>query len=144
MSRFVRSRRIRFSDCDPAGIVFYPQYFVMFNDLVEEWVDDALGIGGHRELVVGRGIGLPTVHIEVDFTAVSRLGDAVQLVLEVERVGHRSLGLKLQCTGDGAPDDVRMAMRQVVVTTSLRDHRAVPIPADLRSAIERFAAKPAA
>ena len=32
----VRERRIRFSDCDPAGIVFYPQYFVMFNGLVEE------------------------------------------------------------------------------------------------------------
>ncbi|MEO7008669.1 MAG: hypothetical protein ABI156_05925, partial [Caldimonas sp.] len=28
---FTRSRLIRFSDCDPAGIVFYPQYFVMLN-----------------------------------------------------------------------------------------------------------------
>ncbi len=30
---FSRERLIRFSDCDPAGIVFYPQYFVMFNGL---------------------------------------------------------------------------------------------------------------
>jgi 4-hydroxybenzoyl-CoA thioesterase len=34
---FARERIIRFSDCDPAGIVFYPQYFVMFNGLVEDW-----------------------------------------------------------------------------------------------------------
>ena len=26
---FRRERTIRFSDCDPAAIVFYPQYFVM-------------------------------------------------------------------------------------------------------------------
>ncbi|MCC7455600.1 MAG: acyl-CoA thioesterase [Nitrospira sp.] len=141
MSRFVRPRRIRFSDCDPAGIVFYPQYFVMFNDLVEQWIDDVLQVS-HRELVIGRGIGLPTVHLEVDFTAVSRMGDAVSLALEDERIGDRSLGLKLQCTGNGRADDVRMSMRQVVVTTSLRDHRSVAMPADLRAAIERFVAAP--
>ncbi|HEY1393321.1 MAG TPA: acyl-CoA thioesterase, partial [Methylibium sp.] len=37
---FWRERQIRFSDCDPAGIVFYPQYFVMFNGLVEDWVGE--------------------------------------------------------------------------------------------------------
>lgn len=31
MSDFQLRRMIRFSDCDPAGIVFYPQYFVMMN-----------------------------------------------------------------------------------------------------------------
>ena len=48
---FRRERLIRFSDCDPAGIVFYPQYFVMFNGLVEDWVNDGLGIG-YRQLIV--------------------------------------------------------------------------------------------
>ena len=42
-TRFERRRRIRFGQCDPAGIVFYPQYFVLFNALVEDWVSDALG-----------------------------------------------------------------------------------------------------
>ncbi len=39
---FSRPHRIRFSECDPAGIVFYPQYFVLFNDLLEAWVDQLL------------------------------------------------------------------------------------------------------
>lgn len=34
--------RIRFSECDPAGIVFYPQYFVMFNDCIEKWMDSMI------------------------------------------------------------------------------------------------------
>ncbi|VTU18804.1 MULTISPECIES: acyl-CoA thioesterase [unclassified Variovorax] len=130
---FVRERLIRFSDCDPAGIVFYPQYFVMFNGLVEDWVDEALGIG-YRALVIERRIGLPTVRLEADFRAVSRMGDRVALSLEVERLGGRSLTLALRCVGAGG--ELRMQMRQVLVLTSLDTHRAIDVPADLKAAIE--------
>jgi 4-hydroxybenzoyl-CoA thioesterase len=131
---FRQERLIRFSDCDPAGIVFYPQYFVMFNGLLEDWVGDGLGIG-FRNLLTERRIGLPTVRLEADFTGVSRMGDRVVLTLDVERLGSRSITLALRCTGlDGVP---RMSMRQVLVTTSLENHRAVEIPADLRVAIAR-------
>ena len=138
MSAFRVPRRIRFSDCDPAGIVFYPQYFVMFNGLMEDWVDGPLGIG-FADLVARRRIGLPTVRLEADFRAVSRFGDDVVLSLEVERLGGKSLTLALRClaAGDG---ELRMAMRQVVVTTSLETHAAIEVPADLRAAIERGAA----
>ena len=133
---FQRERLIRFSDCDPAGIVFYPHYFVMFNGLIEDWVNEALGIG-YATLVTERRIGLPTVRLEVDFQAVSRLGDRVTLALQVDRLGGRSLALALHCLGvDG---DLRMSMRQVLVTTSLDSHRAVDIPSDLREAIARAA-----
>ena len=139
--RFSTPRRIRFSDCDPAGIVFYPQYFVMFNGVVEDWVSDVLGIGYHT-LVADRRVGLPTVRLEVDFKGVSRLGDAVTLSLEVERLGERSLTLALRCTGQG-DDDLRMAMRQVIVTTSLETHKSIAIPEDLRAAIARWSGAPA-
>jgi 4-hydroxybenzoyl-CoA thioesterase len=130
---FRRQRLIRFSDCDPAGIVFYPQYFVMFNGLVEDWVD-AMGIG-YRHLIAEQRIGLPTVRLEADFRAVSRFGDSVTLALEVERLGTRSLTLALQCVGAG--EELRMQMRQVLVTTSLETHRAIDVPAALREAIRQ-------
>jgi 4-hydroxybenzoyl-CoA thioesterase len=136
VSAFRSPRRIRFSDCDPAGIVFYPQYFVMFNGVMEDWVDGPLGIG-FAELVSRRRIGLPTVRLEADFRAVSRFGDEVVLSLEVERLGGRSLTLGLRCESAGG--ELRMAIRQVVVTTSLETHQAVEVPPDLRAAIERFA-----
>jgi 4-hydroxybenzoyl-CoA thioesterase len=132
-------RTIRFSDCDPAGIVFYPQYFVMFNGLMEDWVDGPLGIG-FADLVARRRIGLPTVRLEADFAAVSRFGDAVVLSLEVERLGGKSITLALRCEAAGT-GELRMAVRQVVVTTSLADHRAIAIPDDLRAAIERTTVK---
>ena len=131
---FRRPRPIRFSDCDPAGIVFYPQYFVMLNDLVEAWFDEGLGIA-YADLVGRRRIGLPSVRLEVDFTAVSRMGDAVELALGVERLGGASLTLAHTITGAGG--ERRMAMRQVLVSTSLDTHRAVELPADVRTAIAR-------
>ena len=133
---FRRERLIRFSDCDPAGIVFYPQYFVMFNGLVEDWVNEELGVG-YSQLIVEQRIGLPTVRLEADFRAVSRLGDRVILGLKVERLGTRSLTLALHCFDHGG--ETRMRMRQVLVTTSLDSHRAVEIPAALREAIGRGA-----
>ena len=42
---FEREQLIRFSHCDPAGIVFFPQYFVLFNGHVEDWFDDGLALG---------------------------------------------------------------------------------------------------
>jgi len=133
---FRRPRLIRFSDCDPAGIVFYPQYFVMLNGLVEDWVSEGLGISYHA-LVGDRRIGLPTVRLEADFRAVSRMGDLVTLSLAVERLGTSSLTLLLRCFD--AAGQTRMEVRQVLVTTSLESHRAVDVPADLRAAILRSA-----
>ena len=130
-AEFRRERLIRFSDCDPAGIVFYPQYFVMLNGLVEDWVD-ALGIG-YRRLIIERRIGLPTVHVEADFQAVGHMGERLVMALAVERVGGSSLTLTLRC--DGGDGITRMKLRQVLVTTSLVTHRAIEIPADLRHAI---------
>ncbi|MBR7894992.1 acyl-CoA thioesterase [Burkholderia multivorans] len=133
---FESQRKIHFSECDPAGIVFYPQYFVLFNDLIEQWIDELLPDGYHG--VLGpRRVGLPTVHLEVDFKAVSKMGDQVRLSLDVERIGQKSFTLGWRCTGvDGV---IRMAAHQTIVTTSLDTHTSIPIPEDLRAGIERAA-----
>ena len=130
---FARERLIRFSDCDPAAIVFYPQYFIMFNGLVEDWFNEGLQVGYQRTLITRR-IGLPTVRLEADFKAVSKMGDRVTLALNVERLGSRSLTLQAACTGlsDGV---LRMGMRQVLVFTSLDTHQAIEIPDDIHAAI---------
>jgi 4-hydroxybenzoyl-CoA thioesterase len=132
--RFERERTIRFSHCDPAGIVFFPQYLVMVNDLNEEWFGQLLG-APYADLIGRRRIGLPTVSLQCDFSAVSRMGEVVTLGLSVERLGTRSITLRHGCR---LGDEARYLIRQVLVTTDLHTHRAIDIPADLRAAIERF------
>jgi 4-hydroxybenzoyl-CoA thioesterase len=63
---------------------------------------------------------------------------AVVLSLAVKRLGQRSLTLVLRC--EGPEGQLRVAARQVLVTTSLHTHAAVDIPADIRAAIARTSA----
>jgi 4-hydroxybenzoyl-CoA thioesterase len=130
---FRRQHKIHFSECDPAGIVFYPQYFVLFNDLIERWVDTLLPDGYHG-VIGARRLGMPTVHLEVDFKAISRFGDQVWLERDVVRLGGKSIALAWRCTG--ADGELRMAATQTIVMTSLDTHLAILVPDDLRAAIE--------
>ena len=52
---------IRFSHSDPAGIVYYPNYFDMFNSVIEDWFSEALGIDYPTQIGEFRR-GFPTVH----------------------------------------------------------------------------------
>ena len=130
-ARFERVYPIRFSHCDPAGIVFFPQYLVLFNHLVEDWFTEGLGVD-YAQMLGARRIGLPIVRLECDVRAISRMGDAVSFGLVTERVGGRSLTLALTAR---VADELRVAARQVLVFTDLDTHRAIDLPADVRAAL---------
>ena len=87
---FTRSVPVRFSHCDPAGIVYFPHYFNMFNGLIEDWYTAELGYN-YAEMIMGSQFGFPFVHIECDFKIPSRMGDVIDLTLLVERIGRSSL-----------------------------------------------------
>ena len=127
--------RIRFAHCDPAGIVYFPQYLVMTNALVEDWFNDALGID-YAHMISERRVGLPIVKLNCDFSRPSRMGETVTLTLSVDSVGQRSIRIDIVCHCDG---EVRFRAKQVLVTTSLDDGRSIDIPGDIARAIEQFA-----
>lgn len=126
---------VRFGDCDPAGIVFYPRYFEMFNNLVEEWCAHGLGTS-FRELVMERGIGLPTVSIQTDFVATSTLGDNLSAQLSVLKVGSSSLTLMVRLLGAGG--DERVRARMVLVLMDMKKACAIRIPDLMRERIAHF------
>ena len=129
---FSQRHTVRFSHCDPAGIVFFPQYFIMLNGVVEDWFTQALGIN-YATLIAERRVGLPTVSLQCDFVAPSRMGEHITFGLSVARIGKRSLNLDVACPGpDGS---ARLRMRQVLVITSLATHQSMDIPPDVRSAL---------
>jgi 4-hydroxybenzoyl-CoA thioesterase len=126
---------IRFRHCDPAGIVFFPRYMEMFNDLVEDWCRDELGVA-FDEIHLKRGWGLPTVHLDVDFLAPSVLGDRLSATLSVNRIGASSIGVRIVLCGPDGTERVRGD--SVLVFIDAATKRASPIPEDLRARISRF------
>ena len=132
---FECNKRIRFHHCDPAGIVFYPQYFVLFNEVVEDWFNEGLDVDFalfHTE----HRLGVPMAHIECDFLAPSKIGDMLRLRLSVARIGRTSITLVIE---GRVADESRIRATLVLVLASLDTRRAVALPRDFREKLERFA-----
>jgi len=136
---FTRSVPIRFSHCDPAGIVYFPHYFNMFNGLIEDWYTEELGYN-YAEIIMGSQFGFPFVRIECDFKVPSRMGDVIDLTLLVERVGRSSLGIAIVCHRDGVE---RLRARMVTAMMSITTRKPEPLPQPLREAIEGYSARTA-
>jgi 4-hydroxybenzoyl-CoA thioesterase len=132
---FVTETLVRFGDCDPAGIVFYPRYFEMINNVVEDWCANGLHMS-LRELIMERGLGLPTVHIETDFVAPSKLGDVLRAELLVEKLGGASINLAIRLSAQDGGERVRT--RLVLVLMDGKKMCAIPIPDSLRAGIARY------
>lgn len=123
---YAKQIRVEFNHCDPAGIVFYPRYYEMTNSTVENFFRDE--IGWPFEAMMAQGIGVPTVRIETDFRAPSRLGDLLDWTLHLTRLGHASATLRLTATC--GPEE-RLTVTLTLVWLG-PDHRPAPWPAAVR------------
>jgi 4-hydroxybenzoyl-CoA thioesterase len=132
---FVRDKQIRFHHCDPAGIVFYPQYFVLFNELVEDWFRQVLDLPFARMHAEAR-LGIPMVRIQCEFLAPSTVGEVLSFRLLVSRLGASSMDLNVAAHGPGG--EVRVKATLTVVQMSLDTRKSVPLDGSLREHIERF------
>jgi 4-hydroxybenzoyl-CoA thioesterase len=133
---FETDKLIRFHHCDPAGIVFYPQYFVLFNELVEDWFNQGLRVDFAGFHAVER-LGVPMAHVECDFLSPSKIGEVLRFSLAVKRIGTTSLTLAVEARAGG---EARVRATLVVVLASLEAHRPVPLPPEFRARLERFLA----
>jgi 4-hydroxybenzoyl-CoA thioesterase len=137
MARFEATRVLRFGDCDPAGIAYYPRYFDLLNGVVEDWW---ISMGVPWKVLFGeRRIGLPTVHFEVDFRAPAFLEDELRFTLSIKRIGSKSVELD-HVVQRGATTLWQCA--QALVVTSLDSHRSIAWPDDLRAALVSFQEAP--
>ncbi len=121
---------IEFNHCDPAGIVFYPRYLEMTNSLVENFFREALDLPFAR--MMAERTGVPTVKLEMDFRAPSRLGEVLDWTLAVLRRGRTSAKLRIAAEGGGR---LRLQGHLTLVFASLDGH-ALPWPDPVRQRLD--------
>jgi 4-hydroxybenzoyl-CoA thioesterase len=129
---FTATHTVRFGDCDPAGIVFYPRYYEMLNATIEEWFETRLG-RSFAEIHGAMGMGVPTVAQETRYHRPSRLGDRLDFALTPVRLGGSSvtLGVEVTCGGEA-----RVSFTTTLVWYAKADGRPRPWPDALRAGIE--------
>ena len=130
--------RIEWGDCDPAQIVFYPNYFAWFDAATRTLVEAAEW--PYRRLAKELGIiGLPLAEASVRFLRPSRFGQHIELRSQIEdwqerrftvlHQGYRDDALLLEgrevrFCGQVHPDDPQRLV-------------AIPIPLAFKEAFDR-------
>ncbi|MEM9584871.1 MAG: thioesterase family protein [Pseudomonadota bacterium] len=126
---FEVTQRVLFRHCDPAGIVFYPRYFEMINDMLERFFDEVIGAPWqdmHPEA------GVPTAEISARFAAPSRHGDELVLRLNVLRIGRTSMGYSMAASSQ---EELRFeATGTLVLINSVG--KPTPWPVEMRGKLE--------
>jgi 4-hydroxybenzoyl-CoA thioesterase len=131
---FTNSVTVRFQHCDPAGIVFYPRYFEMFNLTIEKWFEEIIDVGFNKLHFENR-LGIPMVRMETDFKAMSRLEDVLNFTLKVNRMGNASINciVHAECNGE-----TRVQADMTMVCFDLDANKPTPWPTHIRPKIETY------
>jgi 4-hydroxybenzoyl-CoA thioesterase len=123
---------IQFGDCDPAGIVYYPNYFRMFDNATAALFSAALGMN-KREWIAAYGIaGIPMVDTSAKFFAPSTFGDVIDIRSEVTELGRASFSVRHQILR-GSQLAVEATEKRVwTARDDTGSIRSAPLPDDVR------------
>lgn len=127
--------KIRFGDIDHAGIVYYPRFLHYFHVAVEEFFGQELEID-YPVLINEHRIGLPTVHLETDWSRPLRYGDTIEVEVSVSKIGKTSItfGYRVFKQGEDKPWAVG---HNVVVCLNMNTFKKKDIPDWLRQKLAK-------
>jgi 4-hydroxybenzoyl-CoA thioesterase len=134
---FTKTETIRFKHVDFAGIVFYPRFLEMLNDLVEDWFEEALDRPFSK---IHETNGIPTVDLKVQFKKPGRIGDVLTKSLWVKNVGGASVtcGFQFKQADSSVCLEGEVTLVNVGLDKASNQIKAVPFEDDTRNKISKF------
>lgn len=133
MKTFHHKSKVYFADVDPAGIMFYPRIFEMVNETIEEWFS-TIGFPFSQMHLEGKS-GVPLASIEAKFKKPNRLGETLDFVLRVGRVGNSSLELKIEAR---AGEEERFSVKGILAHVDLKTKKATPWPENMKTELLKW------
>ncbi|MCK5892706.1 MAG: thioesterase family protein [Aeromicrobium sp.] len=123
MSAFVHRLRVRYSECDPQGIVFNANY-VTYVDvaLTELWRE---AFGSYEQGVAEHGVDLVVGSVTIDFRSSARPDDLIDVGLSLVSIGTTSITSKIEIRREGELL-VEGSIRHVCVDATSMAKAAVP------------------
>jgi 4-hydroxybenzoyl-CoA thioesterase len=128
-----RSVRVEWAHCDPAKIVFYPQYLIWF-DSCTAWLFEAAGLPTTALFDDYKLVGMPLVDIRVQFLVPSRWGDDVVIESGVSEWRRSSFVVQhrlLKADGALAVEGFETRVWAVPHPDDPQRIKTAPIPADV-------------
>jgi 4-hydroxybenzoyl-CoA thioesterase len=85
--------RIEWGDCDPAGIIFYPRYFEIFDAATSALFEHALGLTKLELVRTYDIVGFPLARTRAKFIKPTRFGDDVTVETSI-KFGRTSFAIE--------------------------------------------------
>ncbi|HEX3710917.1 MAG TPA: thioesterase family protein [Pseudolabrys sp.] len=85
--------RIEWGDCDPAGIIFYPRYFEIFDAATSALFERALGLTKLELVRTYDIVGFPLARTRAKFIKPTRFGDDVTVETSI-KFGRTSFAIE--------------------------------------------------
>lgn len=123
---------IQFGDCDPAGIVYYPNYFRFFDNATAALLSAAFAMHKRNWLEHYGIAGIPMVDTGARFIKPSRFGDVVDIRSEITELGRSSFSVRHTLLRDGEIAIEAHEKRVWVVRDEKGGIRSAPLPDDVR------------
>ena len=129
--------RVRWSECDLQGVVFYPQYLAYLDHTVTElW---RVAVGPYTEMIPEHGVDMVVAEAGMRYRDSARFDDELEISATVTRLGDTSVttAFRIERLADGALL-TEGELRHVFVDPEGFGKR--DMPDRVRAALERFAA----
>jgi acyl-CoA thioester hydrolase len=127
--------RVRWSECDLQGVVFYPNYLAYFDHLLTELWREAVGSYARIQEL---GIDLVVAEAGIRYRVSARFDEEIELKATISRLGTTSMTMDL--TAERVGDGALLAegeLRHVFVDPNTFEKR--EMPERVRKQLSRFA-----
>ena len=134
---FTKQEKIRFKHVDYAGIVFYPRFLEMLNDLVEDWFEEALDLPFSK---IHETKGIPTVDLKVQFKKPARMGETLTKKLWVINLGGASVtcGFRFEDEHGKTCLEGEVTLVNVAIANERNNIKAEAFNDDMKSKLAQF------
>ena len=134
---FTKQEKIRFKHIDYAGIVFYPRFLEMLNDIVEDWFEEALDRPFSK---MHETNGIPTVDLKVQFKNAARIGEVISKKLWVAELKSSSIVCGFQFTNqeDKTVLEGEVTLVNVKIQEDKQSIKAEPFNEEMKSKIKIY------
>ena len=134
---FIKQEKIRFKHVDYAGIVFYPRFLEMLNDLVEDWFEEALERPFSK---MHETNGIPTVDLKIQFKNAARLGEILTKKLWVKELKNSSIicGFQFVNASENTVLEGEVTLVNVVIQEDRNSIKAEAFNEEIKSKIANY------
>jgi 4-hydroxybenzoyl-CoA thioesterase len=123
---------IQFGDCDPAGIVYYPNYFRFFDNATAALLSAAFAMHKRNWLEHYGIAGIPMVDTGARFIRPCSFGDVVEIGTAITELGRSSFSVRHILRREGETAIEAHEKRVWVVRDEAGGIRSAPLPDDVR------------